>query len=38
MKLDIKAVRNVMLEAARVAVDDRWPVLESFAEMQFSKL
>ena len=38
MKHDIKAVRKVMLEAARVAVDDRWPVLESFAEMQFSKL
>jgi hypothetical protein len=38
MKLNIKAVRKVMLDAARVAADDRWPVLESLAEMQFSKL
>ena len=38
MKLNVKALRTAMLGAAKEAVTDRWPALEGFAEMQFSKL
>ncbi len=38
MRLNVKALRTAMLGAAKDAVDGRWPALEGFAEMQFSKL